>query len=319
VSVVEVENLCVKYGDVCAVDGLSFRAEGGEVTAVLGPNGAGKTSTIECLEGYIRPHAGRLAVCGLDPSSDQRALSEHIGVMAQTPGIYTAIRPREVLRLFASYYANPRDPDELLDLVGLRAQARSKFRSLSGGEKQRLSLALALVGRPKVAFLDEPTAGVDISGRRLLRDVIRGLTADGVAVVLTSHDLAEVEEVADRIVIIDGGRAVADGTVQELQTAAASSTLTFRAEPGLDVASLTAVLAHTVTEAEPGNYVVNAAPTPQLVHQITTWFSERNLLVGDLQAGRRSLEEVFLKLTADETESPANDSSGRTSRRRSRR
>ena len=297
--IVDVDRLEVRYGDVVAVDQLSFGADEGRITVVLGPNGAGKTSTIECLEGYRRPSSGTVRVCGLDPYTERTALNRRVGVMLQNGGTYTAIRPIEAVRLFASYYDHPRDPETLLDFVGLSHRARVPFRSLSGGEQQRLSLALAIIGRPDVVFLDEPTAGVDVSGRQLIRDLIRSLADEGVTVLLTTHDLAEVEALADRIVIIDGGRVVADSTPDELLSGGDSADFTFRARAGIDVADLGASMATTVTELDPGRYRVGLPPTPATVAAVTTWLAAHDILLGDLQAGRQQLESVFLKLTSE--------------------
>jgi ABC-2 type transport system ATP-binding protein len=314
VPAVEVDSLTVRYGDLVAVDELSFSAEGGSVTVVLGPNGAGKTSTIECLEGYRKPTGGRVSVVGLDPIAQHDQLVRKIGVMLQDGGVYTGIRPPEVLRLFAAFYDNPIDPDELLELVGLDHRRRSTWRSLSGGEQQRLSLALAIIGRPEVAFLDEPTAGVDIQGKQLIRTIIRDLRDDGVAVVLTTHDLEEAEVLADRIVIIDGGRAVADGSPEELLASGDSEDFSFRAAVGLDTEALGLAVGAKVHEHEPGSYRVLAHPTPDNVAAVTAWLAERDQLIGDLQAGRRRLDEVFLRLTGER--SGAEGSRGRRRRQR---
>lgn len=174
---IEVDDLVIRYGELVAVDRVSFTVAPGTICALLGPNGAGKTSTVETLEGYRRPSSGAVRVLGLDPVADHTALTARIGVMLQQGGVYTAMRPPDALRLFASYYDDPADPDELLDRVGLADRRRTTFRNLSGGEQQRLSLALALVGRPQVAFLDEPTAGIDPAGRQLIRSVVADLRA----------------------------------------------------------------------------------------------------------------------------------------------
>src|SRR5437763_573752 len=256
-GVVEVSDLTVRYGDTTAVDGLSFTADGGEVLAVLGPNGAGKTSTVETLEGYRRPTAGSVRVLGHVPVADRAAVVPHIGVMLQRGGVYPGMGSLEALRLFAAYYDDPADPDGLLELVGLRDVARTPWRRLSGGEQQRLSLALALVGRPKVAFLDEPTAGVDPAGRLAIRAVIAGLRADGVCVLLTTHELEEAERMADRVLIVDHGRVVAEGTPAELMRSGGGSEIRFGAPPGLDTAGLAARLRAPVVEDRPGEYRVD--------------------------------------------------------------
>lgn len=300
-AAVEVEGLTIRYGELLAVDRLSFTAEPGRITALLGPNGAGKTSTVETLEGYDRGAQGTVRVLGLDPDRDHAQLIPRIGVMLQEGGVYTGIRPAEVLGLFASYYPRPRDPDELLELVGLGTKRGTAWRRLSGGERQRLSLALALVGNPEVAFLDEPTAGVDVAGRQVIRQIVRDLRDDGVCVMLATHDLDEAEKLADRVLIIDHGRLVAEGTPAELTSSAARSKLAFGAEPGLDVAALGSHLDATVTEVRPGEYQVAHEATPDTVARLTAWLAEHDLPLADLRAGRERLEDVFLRLTGEGT------------------
>jgi ABC-2 type transport system ATP-binding protein len=293
---VEVDGLTVRYGHHVAVDGLSFSAARGQVVALLGPNGAGKTSTVETLEGYLPAEPGTVRVLGLDPARDRRRLTPRIGVMLQEGGVYPTSRPPEVLRLFASYFEHARDPDELLSLVGLDERRRSTWRSLSGGEQQRLSLALALVGRPEVLFLDEPTAGVDVSGRRAIRRIIRELRDDGVCVLVTTHDLEDVEKLADRVVIIDRGSLVADGSPLELTRDDRDDVL-FGAPPGLDVGALGTAIGSTVTETSPGEYRVAGEATPAGIAALTAWLAERDLALADLRADRKRLEDVFLRLT----------------------
>ncbi|MGA2528078.1 MAG: ABC transporter ATP-binding protein [Acidimicrobiales bacterium] len=293
---VEVDHLVVRYGALTAVAGISFDADPGEVVALLGPNGAGKTTTVETLEGFRRPDEGEVRVLGLDPWADHARLTNLIGVLLQRGSVYPVMSAARAVALFAAYYEDPRDPDELIDLVGLRSVARTAYKRLSGGEQQRLALALALVGRPRVVFLDEPTAGVDPSGRIAVRDVIAGLRSDGVSVILTSHELDEVQRLADRIVIIDHGKVLAAGRQGEIQ--GESQEIRFAAEPGLAVDELAAHLDAAVTEGPPGEYLVSAPPVPWLVAALTAWLAERDLSLGDLRAGRQRLEDVFLRLTA---------------------
>jgi ABC-2 type transport system ATP-binding protein len=292
---VEVADLTVRYGDVVAVDGLSFTADAGQVLALLGPNGAGKTTTVETLEGYRRPTSGTVTVDGLDPVADHAALTRRIGVMLQRGGVQPGIRAGEAVRLFAAYYDGAEDPDALLERVGLAGRARATWRQLSGGEQQRLSLALAIVGRPAVAFLDEPTAGVDVAGRQVVRQVVRDLRDRGACVVLTTHELDDAERLADRVVIVDRGRLVADGPPAELRSG--GEELRFAAAPGLDVAAMAAAVGAPVREAAPGEYVVAAPPAPATVAALTAWLAEQDLPLADLRAGRQRLEDVFLRLT----------------------
>jgi ABC-2 type transport system ATP-binding protein len=295
-SAIEVEGLTVTYREVVAVDELSFRAEAGEVTCVLGPNGAGKTSTIEALEGIRRPALGRLSVIGLDPHRDHRSLVERIGVMLQEGGVHPGVRTLEALRHAAALYAESLDPGELLERLGLAGLERRTYRQLSGGEQR----PLALVGRPQVAFLDEPTTGVDPAGRRIVRQVIADLRSEGVTVLLTTHDLDEAERVADRVAIIDRARLVAEGPLEEIMRGpAAGESVRFAAPPGIDIGALSERLdGAAVAETGPGDYEVTAAPTPATVAAITAWLAERDLPLGDLRAGRQRLEDVFLRLTS---------------------
>ena len=295
------DELVVRYGDVRAVDGLSFTARRGEVLALLGPNGAGKTSTMETLEGYRRPSGGTVRVLGLDPVGEHARLVPSLGVMLQRGGIYPGMGPRRALHLFAGYYDRPEDPDALLELVGLGAVGRTPWRRLSGGEQQRLSLALALVGRPTVVLLDEPTAGVDPEGRLAVRAVVDELRRRGACVLLTTHELPEAERLADEVVIVARGRAVARGTVAEL-AAAGGGGIRFEAPPGLDTASLAAALGaapHDVAEDRPGVYAVAGEASAARLAALAGWMDTHGVAVGELRAGTRSLEEVYLRVTAE--------------------
>jgi ABC-2 type transport system ATP-binding protein len=301
---VEVEGLRVRYGDVVAVDGASFTAEAGQITAVLGPNGAGKTTTIEVLEGYRRADAGRASVIGLDPQRDHAALTRRVGVMLQDGGVGPGVRAGEILRHAAALYDQPLAPDELIERVGLAGKERRTWRQLSGGEQRRLALALALVGRPQVAFLDEPSSGVDPVGRLAIREVIAGLRDDGVTVVLTTHDLDEAERLADHVVILDHGRVVAAGSPDELRTSEVPE-VRFGAPAGLAVGELANALGAPVREVTEGEYLVDAEGTPTLIAALTAWLAERDLPLADLRAGRQRLEDVFLRLVDTSVAEPA--------------
>jgi ABC-2 type transport system ATP-binding protein len=324
---VEVRELIMRYGRTTAVDGVSFEGVAGQVIAVLGPNGAGKTTTIETLEGYRSPTAGAVRVLGLDPRADVRALAPRIGVMLQRDGVSLTMGPRDVLRLFAAYYGRrARCADEVLGRLGLSSVASTPFRRLSGGEQQRLKLAMAIIGRPEVAFLDEPTAAVDAEARRTVRAIVDDLRAEGCCVIVSTHELDEAERIADRILIMDRGRIVADGSADELRRAAAGPTdvLRFRAAPGLDTHDLSVVVGAPAVEAARGEYEVRAEPTPAVVATLTSWLAHHDIALGDLRAGRATLEDVFLRLTAAEaggSVQPAATDGGRTQRRsrRSRR
>lgn len=296
---VSVADLTVRYGSVTAVDGLSFAASSGAVTALLGPNGAGKTTTIETIEGYRRPDGGIVRVHGMDPVADARSLLPRMGVMLQRGGIYPSMGVAKALELFASYYRSPASPAELLERVGLTGRVtKTPWRRLSGGEQQRGALALALIGNPDVVFLDEPTAGVDPHARQLVRAVIEDLRAGGACVVLTTHELDEVERLADHIVIVDKGRVVGEGSLASLT--ASDGEMTFVSGPGIDVESLGAAMGAWVSETSTGRYSIALGSTPARVATLTAWLAERNLPVSELGSGNR-LEDVFLRLTGGES------------------
>jgi ABC-2 type transport system ATP-binding protein len=313
VPAIEVRGLVVAYGSVRAVDGVSMSADRGEIVVLLGPNGAGKTSTVETLEGYRRPAAGRARVLGLDPSSRIGQLAPRIGVMLQQGGVYPSMGPLEVLRLFAGYYPDPVGVPEMLERLGLDRVSRTPWRHLSGGEQQRLSLALALVGRPEVAFLDEPTAGVDPAGRLVIRQVVRDLREEGVCVLLTTHELEEAERLADRILIIDRGKLLAEGTPAELMASGSAGEFRFGAPAGIDVSSLSSFLGARVVEERAGEYRVDAEASPRAVAGLTAWLADRDLPLADLRAGRQSLEDVFLRITGT-GESPGSGDPGEAER-----
>ncbi|MGE3268150.1 MAG: ABC transporter ATP-binding protein [Chloroflexota bacterium] len=298
---ITVDHLVRRYGDRNVVDGLSFQVVRGEVFALLGPNGAGKTTTVEILEGYRAPTDGQVRVLGLDPLADARRLQPRIGVMLQDGGVAPSMRPLEALELFASFFANPADPRMLLRQVGLETVAKTRYRALSGGQKQRLSLGLALVGRPELIFLDEPTAGMDPQARRSTWEIVRGLKADGVTVLLTTHFMEEAEQLADRVAIVDRGRLVALDAPSALgQAGGPPQEMRFRAPPGLPVTELVAQMRHlSVQELRPGEYLVEGTITPVQVAAVTGWLAKHDALLAELRVGRQSLEDVFLRLTAN--------------------
>ena len=306
--VVRLRGVTKRYGAStapAAVDNLDLEVHRAEVFALLGPNGAGKTTTIEMCEGFLRPDSGSIEILGLDPTTDNAKLRERIGAMLQGGGGYPAARAGEMLNLVAAYAADPLDPQWLLDTLGLTDAARTTYRRLSGGQQQRLALACAVVGRPELVFLDEPTAGMDAHARIVVWELIDALRRDGVTVVLTTHQLTEAEELADRLVIIDHGATVAAGTPAELMRNGAENQLRFSAPPKLDLTLLISALPenYRATEAGSGEYLVEGHIDPQVLATVTAWCARVNVLATDMRVEQRSLEQVFLDLTGRELRS----------------
>jgi ABC-2 type transport system ATP-binding protein len=305
-TAVVVEDLGKRYGERVVLDGVSIGVAAGEVVALLGPNGAGKTTTVEIVEGYRRADAGTVRILGEDPARGGRSLRARVGLMLQNGGIDLRARPRETIDQYARFHRDPRDPDELLDELGLRSVTATPFRRLSGGERQRLGFALALVGRPEVLILDEPTAGMDPEARAVVRGVVMEQRAAGVAVLLTSHDLTDVERLADRIVVLVGGRVAAAGTPAEL-AAGLPPRLRFRLDRALgaeDLARLSAAVNAAVRSTGAGAWleVMDREPTPDLVVAIADACRAVELLIVESRTVGGSLEDAYLELVASESE-----------------
>ncbi len=300
-----VTELSKRYGDRTVLAGLSMTVARGELVALLGPNGAGKTTTVEIVEGYRAGDGGSVRVLGEDPAMGGPALRARVGLMLQGGGFDPRARPRETLRQYGRFHRDPRDADELLELVGLEAVAATPYKRLSGGEKQRLSLAVALVGRPEVAILDEPTAGMDPEARAVTRAIVADLRASGVAILLTSHDLTDVERLADRICILDGGRLVAAGTSAEV-TGGARPRLRFRLDRAIatdEIGGLQAALvvghpgATVVPDQDDARYSVEGvAPDPGLIASLAAWCASVDRLIVEARTAGGTLEEAYLEL-----------------------
>jgi ABC-2 type transport system ATP-binding protein len=303
VAAVEVTSLAKRFPGVVAVADVSFTAAAGELTAILGRNGAGKTTTVDICAGLQRADGGSVRIMGLDPQRDAVQLHSRLGVMPQggstRGGVYPSARVGETLRLFAALYARPLPVNDLLERLDLQRVARTPWRRLSGGEQQRLSLALSVVGRPEVVFLDEPTAGLDVQGRRSTWRLIEELKAAGVTVVLTTHLIDEAESLADQVVIVDRGRVIRTGSPRELVAATDRPELRFEGPAGLPVDDLEAALpaGSTAVETTPGHYLVAGTVTPETVAAVTAWCARRGALPDRITTGAASLEEVFVRLT----------------------
>ncbi len=296
-----VRGLVKRFGATTAVDGLDLELPSASVLALLGPNGAGKTTTVEVCEGNVAADAGDVRVLGVDPAGAPDSLRARIGVMPQGGGAYPGVHAGEMLRVVAACAAHPLDVRWLSGVLGLDSCGRTPYKRLSGGQQQRLALACAVVGRPELVFLDEPTAGMDPQGRRLVWELITALRRDGVAVLLTTHLMEEAEALADDVVIVDHGRVVAHGSPAAL-TAGEQQELRFRARSGMDLDGLRTALPDGYGAAEPiaGRYLVQGRINPAVLSVITTWCAEQGALADDVQVARRSLEDVFLELTGRE-------------------
>ncbi len=296
-----VDNLTKSYGSQRVVDHLQFTVHRGEVFALLGPNGAGKTTTVETLEGYRAADEGTVRVLGLDPRHDAKALKPQIGVMLQQDGLYPGLTVREVLRLFAGYYEHAQDIDQLLERVGLTTSAKTRCRRLSGGQKRRLALAVALVGNPTLLFLDEPTAGMDPQARLATWEIVRDLKRGGATIMLTTHMMDEAERLADRVAIIDHGRLIALDTPTGLTGVQNATVVRFIAPAGLDCAQLESLpSAHKAEEIRPGSYLIETGAAAALLAELTAWLRDRNITLSELRVGHGSLEDLFLRLTGAE-------------------
>jgi ABC-2 type transport system ATP-binding protein len=297
--------LVKRFAGVTAVDGLDLRLEPATVLTLLGPNGAGKTTTVEICEGFQRPDAGDIRVLGLDPRTEGEKLRARIGVMPQGGGAYPGVRAEEMLRLVAACSANPLSTDWLLEVLGLTSCARRPYKRLSGGQQQRLALACALIGRPELVFLDEPTAGLDPQSRRLVWELIGALRRDGVSVLLTTHLMDEAEALSDQVMIIDNGKVVAQGSPTALTARSGEQQLRFRARPGMNLTALADALPSGYHAEEPiaGSYLVRGQMNPTVLSAVTSWCADQGVLADEVRVARRSLEDVFLDLTGRELRS----------------
>jgi ABC-2 type transport system ATP-binding protein len=278
-SAVSVRGLHKSYGEHEALRGIDFTIEAGEVFGLLGPNGAGKTTTVEILEGYRKRDSGEVEVLGADPQRTSKAWRERVGVVLQSSSLYPNLTVRESLRAFAGYYATPRAPGEVIEIVGLAEKRDARVRTLSGGQKRRLDLGLALIGDPELIFLDEPTTGFDPGARRNAWETVRNLRALGKTILLTTHYLDEAEQLADRVAVLRDGVIVREGRPSELTGGSAETEIRYRRNGE--------VIVERTTE-----------PTRRL-HELTSAAVARDQELDGLEVRRPTLEEVYLELTSE--------------------
>ena len=289
---VEINDLTVRYGAKVAVNNLNFTAPMGQITALLGPNGAGKSSTIEVACGLRAATSGSVQILGKDPQDP--GVRAQLGVMLQVGGLFPTARPLEWLQYLAKLYPNPANPVDLLEAVGIDPGLCTQTRRMSGGEQQRVKLAAALLPSPSLLFLDEPTAGLDALARRNLLDLLREQRNQGKAIVLTTHVLPDVEDLADSISVMSQGRIAMQGTLAELT--GSSDAISFTGPMHLEILGLQGALpeGYGVTESEPGRYIVAGNPSPQVMATIASWCAQHGVLVSDLGVGNRTLEQLLI-------------------------
>ena len=292
---VVVENLTVRYGDITAVHDVSFVAPTAGVTVILGPNGAGKTSTIEVCEGFRVPTSGSVSVLGLNPGREHHLLTHRMGVMLQGGGVYPSARVKDVVAHFCALYGKKVNATDLIEQVGLTSRAKSTWRRLSGGEQQRLSLALALAAQPEILFLDEPTSGVDIDGRDTIRTIIHEAAQQGTTVVLASHDMAEAQRVASHVVLFQHGKVIANAPLAEITQS--RKRLRFTSADTLDTLALSQAIGSLVSHQGGGVYEITAESSARLVGRITQWLSDQQLPLLGIDLGEETLEDSYRRLT----------------------
>jgi ABC-2 type transport system ATP-binding protein len=297
-SILQVENLFKRYGNVEAVRGVSFSVEEGEVFGLLGPNGAGKTTTVEILEGLRTLDSGRVSVCGLDPQRNARELKHEIGAALQSTSLPDKLRVIEALRLFASFYRRRRSPEELLERFGLQEKRNSFYGQLSGGQKQRLALAMALLNDPKLLFFDEPTSGLDPQVRREIYDIIEELRREKKTIVMTTHYIEEAERLCDRVAIVDHGQVIAMGTPRELKQRSGDKTrIEVRLAKPESETALKSLDGVSDCRTLDGIYVLHCQRPPQAIVSLVKHLeAQENELIG-LEIATPSLEDVFIELT----------------------
>jgi ABC-2 type transport system ATP-binding protein len=302
VGVIDVIDLRKSYAQVPAVDGVTWSVAEQEVVALLGPNGAGKTTTVEIVEGYRRRDAGQVSVLGIDPATGGRAYRERIGIVLQEAGFEEQFSVRELLRLQAGFYPHPRAVDDVIEMVDLGEKSDDRVKTLSGGQRRRLDLALGIIGDPEVLFLDEPTTGFDPSARRRAWELVDRLRDLGATILLTTHYMDEAEHLADRVIVMNRGVIVAQGTPAELAAAAGAHTVVSFQLGGDEIPADLPSVGEGLAVDDGAVSLRSLEPTRD-IHALAGWALDRNVELSDLQLRRPSLEDVYLKLTGEPEQS----------------
>ena len=295
---VTVQHIVKKYGRLVAVNDVSLSIHEGEIFGIIGPNGAGKTTTVECISGLRAPDSGSISVYGLSPRKDRNRIREFVGVQLQESALPPRLRVGEAVRLFASFYSNPLDPDPLLESLGIKQFENSSFKNLSGGQKQRLSIALALVGNPRLAILDELTTGLDPEARRETWGLIERMRDRGVTVILVTHFMDEAEKLCDRLALIDHGTVIALDTPEAIAAQAGGSRVRFVPSQPVDEQTLRAIPG--VNEIERKERYVTVTGTGDLAGSLINALAAIGVRVSELDARTGNLEDAFIKLTRDD-------------------
>ena len=295
---VTVQNLVKRYGHFVAVNDVSLSIHEGEIFGIIGPNGAGKTTTVECISGLRAPDSGSISVYGLSPQKDRNKIREFVGVQLQESALPPRLRVGEAVRLFASFYPNPLDPDQLLESLGMKQMANSSFKSLSGGQKQRLSIALALVGSPRLAILDELTTGLDPEARRETWNLIERMRDRGVTVILVTHFMDEAEKLCDRLALINHGTVRALDTPEAIAAQAGGSRVRFVPSQPVNDETLRAIPG--VNEIERKERYVIVTGTGDLAGSLINALAAIGVRVSEVDARSANLEDAFIKLTRDD-------------------
>jgi ABC-2 type transport system ATP-binding protein len=298
---VTVQHLVKRYGHLVAVNDVSLSIHEGEIFGIIGPNGAGKTTTVECISGLRAPDSGSINVYGLSPQKDRNRIREFVGVQLQESALPPRIKAGEAVRLFASFYSRPLDPDQLLESLGIKQIANSSFKSLSGGQKQRLSIALALVGNPRLAILDELTTGLDPEARRETWSLVERMRDRDVTVILVTHFMDEAEKLCDRLALINHGTVIALDTPEAIAATAGGSRVRFVPSQPVDEQTLRAVPG--VNEIERKERYVTVTGTGDLAGSLINALAAIGVRVSDVEARAGNLEDAFIKLTKDDASS----------------